>query len=460
MPTNPNYNSNFPLVTIREIVLSHPGAIKIGPFGSQLKKEDLSREGYKVYGQENVIADDFSLGTRRIDATKFSALGSCRLFPGDLILTMMGTVGKCSIFPEEAEIGIMDSHLLRIQLSPEIANARFIAMVVAAEEVVGRQIERLSHGSIMSGLSSTIVQRFQVPLPPLSEQQHIAHIVDSLVTQIQQTEQFIAKLKQIKIGLLHDLLTRGIDENGDVRDPMAHPEGFKKILYGNLKIPVQWNIYPLEKVAKISSGVTLGRKLTGVDTIELPYLRVANVQDEYLNLTEMKHIRVPKHEVDRFLLQPGDMLMTEGGDFDKLGRGTLWTGEIPNCLHQNHIFKVRTDRRYLHPEFLALISRSSYGKHFFLLSSKQSTNLASINSTQLKAFPIPCPTKEEQERIVNILNAHDARITAQESHLAKFKQIKKGLMQDLLTGHVRVTQLMPESEQADIRSRSVFGCEG
>ncbi len=354
----------------------------------------------------------------------------------------------------------MDSHLLRIQLNPEIANARFIAMVVAAEEVVGRQIERLSHGSIMSGLSSTIVQRFQVPLPPLSEQQHIAHILDSLDTQIQQTEQFIAKLKQIKIGLLHDLLTRGIDENGDVRDPMAHPEGFKKILYGNLKIPVQWNIYPLEKVAKISSGVTLGRKLTGVDTIELPYLRVANVQDGYLNLTEMKHIRVPKHEVDRFLLQPGDMLMTEGGDFDKLGRGTLWTGEIPNCLHQNHIFKVRTDRRYLHPEFLALISRSSYGKHFFLLSSKQSTNLASINSTQLKAFPIPCPTKEEQERIVNILNAHDARITAEESHLAKFKQIKKGLMQDLLTGHVRVTQLMPESEQADIRSRSVFGCEG
>jgi type I restriction enzyme, S subunit len=309
-------------------------------------------------------------------------------------------------------------------------------------------------------LNKRKLQNFVFHCPKCDEQRLVANILDSLDTQIQQTEQLIAKLKQIKIGLLHDLLTRGIDENGDVRDPMAHPEGFKNILYGNLKIPVQWNIYPLKKVAKISSGVTLGRKLTGVDTIELPYLRVANVQDGYLNLTEMKHIRVPKHEVDRFLLQPGDVLMTEGGDFDKLGRGTLWTGEIPNCLHQNHIFKVRTDRSYLHPEFLALISRSSYGKHFFLLSSKQSTNLASINSTQLKAFPIPCPTKEEQERIVNILNVHDAHITAEEFYLAKLKRLKKGLMHDLLTGRVRVTQLIAESKQLDVRSKSVFGFEG
>src|SRR5262249_10730248 len=99
------------------------------------------------------------------------------------------------------------------------------------------------------------------------------------------------------------------------------------------------------------------------------------------------------------------------------------------------------NRRYLYPEFLALISRSAYGKHFFLLSSKQSTNLASINSTQLKAFPIPCPTKEEQERIIVILHAQDTRITTEEANLNKLKQIKKGLMDDLLTGRVRVTEL-------------------
>jgi len=121
------------------------------------------------------------------------------------------------------------------------------------------------------------------------------------------------------------------------------------------------------------------------------------VQDGYLNLTEMKTVRVLKDEAHRFLLQPGDVLMTEGGDFDKLGRGTVWTGQISPCLHQNHIFRVRTNSHYLYPEYLALVSRSSYGKHFFLLSSKQSTNLASINSTQLKAFPIPCPLRKSKK---------------------------------------------------------------
>jgi type I restriction enzyme S subunit len=298
----------------------------------------------------------------------------------------------------------------------------------------------------VKGITTEKLLSVEIGIPPIREQHLVANILDTLDTQIQQTEALIAKLKQIKAGLLHNLLTRGIDENGEMRDPVEHPEEFKETSYGKLKIPVQWKIYPLQNIAEISSGVTLGRNLRGSDAVELPYLRVANVQDGYLDLKEMKTIRVPKHEVERYLLQPGDVLMTEGGDFDKLGRGTIWTGEIPICLHQNHIFKVRTDRRYLHPEFLALISRSSYGKHFFLLSSKQSTNLASINSTQLKGFPIPCPTKEEQERIIDVLSIHDARITTEESHLAKLKQIKKGLMDDLLTGRVRATELMASDE--------------
>jgi type I restriction enzyme S subunit len=131
-------------------------------------------------------------------------------------------------------------------------------------------------------------------------------------------------------------------------------------------------------------------------------------------------------------------LMTEGGDFDKLGRGTIWQGQIPICLHQNHIFRVRTDTRYLYPEFLTLISGSFYGKRFFILSAKQSTNLASINSTQLKTFPIPCPPTEEQKRILRALYALDNSIHTEQAHLDKIKLNKKGLVHDLLMGKARV----------------------
>ena len=232
------------------------------------------------------------------------------------------------------------------------------------------------------------------------------------------------------------MLTRGLDEDSKLKDPQAHPEQFKDSLLG--QIPKDWEIRLLATVAEVNSGVTLGRNISGVGTIELPYLRVANVQDGYLELNDIKTIRVYKEEVTRFLLQPGDVLMNEGGDYDKLGRGTVWNGQIVPCLHQNNVFRVRPNGDYLISDFLALVSGSAYGKRFFILSSKQSTNLASINSTQLKSFPIPCPTILEQQRILKVFNAHGSRIRTEEAYLNKLKLQKQGLMHDLLTGKVRV----------------------
>src|SRR5687767_11482999 len=125
--------------------------------------------------------------------------------------------------------------------------------------------------------------------------------------------------------------------------------------------PADWPVYRLDEVSEIGSGVTLGRDLEGGPVVELPYLRVENVQDGFLDLTEIKTVRVRPNEVERFSLRSKDVLMTEGGDFDKLGRGAVWTGEIAPCLHQNHIFRARTDGRLLVSEFLAALIASDYG---------------------------------------------------------------------------------------------------
>jgi len=130
--------------------------------------------------------------------------------------------------------------------------------------------------------------------------------------------------------------------------------------------------------------------------------------------------------------------MNEGGDADKLGRGTVWESQIEGCLHQNHVFRVRADRRVLEPWFLAHVSASAYGKKYFLGASKQTTNLATINSTQIGAFPIPLPSVEEQRRIVEILSSHDALVAQEQATLKKLYRLKTGLMSDLLGGRVRV----------------------
>jgi type I restriction enzyme S subunit len=181
--------------------------------------------------------------------------------------------------------------------------------------------------------------------------------------------------------------------------------------------PNGWEKKPLADVAIIQTGIAKGAiKLN--NPIELPYLRVANVQDGYIDLSVIKTIQLEKAQINRYLIKVGDVLLTEGGDFDKLGRGAVWKGEIKNCVHQNHVFVARPKSNIILPEFLSLLTGSPYGKAYFLKCSKQSTNLASINSTQLKEFPVLLPTLPEQKAIVVILSVWGITIKKTERLIA------------------------------------------
>jgi type I restriction enzyme S subunit len=155
-------------------------------------------------------------------------------------------------------------------------------------------------------------------------------------------------------------------------------------------------------------------------------------------LADVKTVKIFPDEMDRFRLRRGDVLMNEGGDYDKLGRGTVWEDQIPVCFHQNHVFRVRCRPDILNCYFLAAVSSSETGKRYFLRSSKQSTNLASINSMQLNTFEIPLPCLAEQEGITKILKTQDDQLTTEARGLVKLHASKSGIMSDLLTGRVRV----------------------
>ena len=154
----------------------------------------------------------------------------------------------------------------------------------------------------------------------------------------------------------------------------------------------------LGDVADIMSGITKGRKLTGAATREVPYLAVVNVQDRRLNLNTVKTIEATEAEISRYQLKGGDLLLTEGGDPDKLGRGSLWNEEISGCIHQNHIFRVRLTSGHITPLFLNWLIGSERGKRYFLKSAKQTTGIASINLRQLRAFPVLTPPPALQQQ--------------------------------------------------------------
>jgi len=240
-------------------------------------------------------------------------------------------------------------------------------------------------------------------------------------------------MQQVKAGLMHDLFTRGVTPDGRLRPTREQAsELYKGSPLG--WIPKEWEVEFLGKLAEIISGVTLSSKSETSDEIGVPYLRVANVQDGFFDLREIKTIQVSRAQFEKLQLRYGDVLMNEGGDFDKLGRGSVWQEEISPCIHQNHVFRVRPRNDRLRSFYLAFWSQSESGKKYFLLSSKQSTNLASINSTQLNRFPVGLPSPDEQERIEARMIAFNSRQKMLEEELDKLRQQKHGLMHDLLTG--------------------------
>jgi len=334
--------------------------------------------------------------------------------------------------------GVLASTMARVIHSEDYDGSYFFFALKGWEDYLKGQ----TSGSGIPHVDKEVLGKLALFEFPKPEQSKIAEVLSKVEQAIEQTESLIAKQQRIKTGLMQDLLTRGIDEHGNLRSEETHQ--FKDSPLG--QIPMEWEIHRLGEISWISSGITLGKTYSGPKTIEVPYLRVANVQDGYLDLSDVSTIRVPISYIEKYRLQIGDVLMNEGGDFDKLGRGTVWRGEIDVCLHQNHVFKVRPEEGKLSSFFLANISASPYGKTFFILASKQSTNLASINSTQLQGFPIALPSYPEQRKIVQIISANEETIKIYQAELKKFNSLKIALMQDLLTGKVRVTPLMDNME--------------
>lgn len=203
------------------------------------------------------------------------------------------------------------------------------------------------------------------------------------------------------------------------------------------EIPVDWACVTLEAVASIQTGLSKNASRSG-ETTSMPYLRVANVQDGRFVLDEIKSIDVPKQALHRYLVKDGDLVLTEGGDADKLGRGAVWQGLIEDCVHQNHLFVVRPDPKKLDVRFLAYQTQGSRGRAYFQSCSKQSTNLASINSTQLKQFPTALPPLPEQRKIADVLSAWDEALTRLDALIEAQERRKKALMQQLLTGKNRL----------------------
>ncbi len=162
-------------VKLGELCDPTKGSSRIGPFGSSLRKDELSESGIPVIGIENILPNRFeSIFRRYLSPVKYSQLVEYTVKPGDVLVTTMGTIGRCAVVPDSIETAIIDSHLFRFRLNLSEAVPAFICYTINGFEDLKRQLEKKSSGAIMAGLNTTILRDCLIPLPPLPDQQRIA----------------------------------------------------------------------------------------------------------------------------------------------------------------------------------------------------------------------------------------------------------------------------------------------
>lgn len=222
-------------------------------------------------------------------------------------------------------------------------------------------------------------------------------------------------------------------------------------------IPASWAWTTLGEIAEVVGGVTKDTKKQSDPALpEVPYLRVANVQRGYLDLREITKIRVPGSTLEKLRLLPGDVLLNEGGDRDKLGRGWVWEGQIADCIHQNHVFRARLLEEAVHPKFLAFYINDP-ARGWFDQHATQSVNLASISLSTIKQLPVPVPPLDEQRRIVGILEDHLSRLEAGASLIKSLMTRSTRLRKATLESAVRGTagNREPDFEDAVTSARNM-----
>lgn len=292
-------------------------------------------------------------------------------------------------------------------------------------------VKRLSVGVSYPAINVSDLVGIKIPAPPLDQQRAIAAHLDletaRLDTLADGYRHLIERLAEKRRALVARAVTRGLDAEAETEDSGVEWLG---------EVPAHWEVMPLKRVAQVRGGLAKGRQPSGPEVMTVPYLRVANVQDGYLDLETITEIEIEAPELERYLLQKGDLLMNEGGDSDKLGRGAVWNGSIDPCIHQNHVFAVRCHG--INPEWLALLSGIDASKAYFEIQGKQTTNLASISSSNLRELPVLVPPPAEQTEIVAHVKYQSAAFNAlaaeAEAALALLAERRGALIAEAVSG--------------------------
>lgn len=316
----------------------------------------------------------------------------------------------------------VNNHAHVLRANHEVTSNRFLLHCLN-----GCSYEGHVTGTTRLKLNQAAMRAMPLPVPPLAEQERIVAAIEEHLSRLAAAEGAIASAR------------RGL-------------EAFERAAISSLFDRDDWAWTTLGEIGELKGGVTKDAKRQADPSyVEVPYLRVANVQRGFLDLSEVTTIRVAPAKAEQLALCPGDILFNEGGDRDKLGRGSVWEGQIDGCIHQNHVFRARVTSPHFDPHFISMHG-NTWGQRWFEQHGKQTTNLASINLGTLKSFPVPAPPLDEQQAVMADLGsllASEARLTAEvERASSHATALRRSILASAFSG--RLVGQDPADEPAEV----------
>lgn len=407
-------------------------SIRMGPFGSSLKKEELVDSGIMTLWIENIVKNEFSWEYKQyITEKKFQELKAFKVEPDDVLMTMMGTIGKVAIVPKDIGDAIITSHLLKITLDEKKCLPNYLYYFLQSHFVY-RQLIRESRGVVMGGLNTEIIKNLLIKVPPIPEQEKIISILSKIDLSIKKQQQVIKETQELKKSQMMKLLTSGI-KHDDFKDPRKghNPYQLKSI-------PKDWT-YPLmgsEESGIFKNGLNKEAEDYGQGVLHV------NINDIFkgfkINTENLGRVNATEKELEVYRLEKNDILMLRSSvKLSGVGYPALFEDDSKDIVYSGFIIRFRPKEEFWDSVFLTYLLQSEFIRNNVIGWATQSAN-TNINQESLREIPLPHPEKPEQQKIGSMLSNLDALINHEKQTGEKLKQIKKGTIQQLLTGQIKV----------------------
>jgi len=426
--------SHWDAVRVRFLLRDGAEGIKIGPFGSALKLEDMVEEGFKVYGQENVINNNFDLGRRYISPEKFSSMEVYKVSSNDVLITMMGTSGKCRIVPPAIQEGIIDSHLLRMRTN-DLVEPKFFETLLNETAPIEYQISIGGKGSIMHGLNSGIVKDLVLPVPPKPEQTAIANFLDretaKIDTLIDKQEQLIKLLEEKRQAVISHAVTKGLNPDVRMKDSGVEWLG---------DVPEHWGVKQVRHLVKTAGGGTPSKEREDFWNGEIPWISPKDMKRDYLDSSEDAITSEAVANSSVKLLPSGCLLIVV--------RGMILAHSVPVGIAKRG-FTINQDMKALMPyrfttsDYLLYLFKGLRDRLLELVEDS-AHGTKKLGTEMFQRLPIPIPPMSEQGAILEDILRRVGRIDSlvDEANRARslLSERRTALISAAVTGKIDVRE--------------------